>query len=392
MRILIVHNRYQQVGGEDTVVEAEHRLLESHGNEVELFMVDNRDLVGGVVGQVCTALSTAYSKSSKESVKERIRDFKPDIVHVHNFFPQLSPSIYDACIGEKVPVVQTLHNYRLICPGALLTRNGQICEKCITGSPYQAALHKCYKNSHLGSLVVADMVAKHRKSGTWNNKVDRFIALTEFAKSKFLQAGFSEEKICVKPNFIEDPLINVQSKDLHLRRSESPFALFVGRLSVEKGVSTLIKGWSKLEQHHTLKLAGNGPLVAALPKQKNFDALGFLSSAEISELMCQALFLVLPSEWYEGFPMVIVEAFAHGLPILASRIGSLEEIIDDGETGAFYEVGNDEDLSKKARWLLEHPKECHKMGINARNQYMKKFTSDVNYTQLFNIYNTEANN
>ncbi len=386
MRILIAHNRYQQAGGEDTVVEAERALLSQHGHDVDLLLVDNRDLPDGILTQIQTAFTATYSRNGRAKLRKAIRIFGPDIVHVHNFFPQLSPSIYDACADEGIPVVQTLHNYRLICPGALLMRDGKICEQCITGSPYQATLYGCYRNSRLGSLVVAHMVATHRRLGTWSDRVDRFIALTEFAKSKFLQSGFPEDRINVKPNFVLDPQPSTGSKKRDDWEPCESFALFVGRLSPEKGVRTLFTAWTTLDIHYCLKVAGSGPLEDEMPEQTNIVGLGFQEQDNVRSLMDQALFLIVPSEWFEGFPMVIVEAFAHGLPVLASRLGSMGEIIENEVTGLFFEPGDDKDLASKACWLLERPDECRRMGRNARIKYVEKFSPEVNYAQLLSIY------
>lgn len=382
MKILFVHNRYQQAGGEDNVVAAEAKLLADHGHEVECWCVDNKDLPSGLIGKINTALATSYSSASRALARESLQSFKPDVVHVHNFFPQISPSIYDACLDEGVPVVQTLHNYRLICPGAILMRDGKICEQCITGSPYQAAWYGCYRDSKLGSLVVAHMVAQHRKQGTWQHKVNRFIALTDFAKGKFVEAGFPADKIAVKANFVNDP-----SQELaRLNRTTPGFALFVGRLSEEKGIKTLLQAWSNLDKPTLLKVAGSGPLEALLLNKNNVVALGRQSADEISRLMQQASFLVLPSEWYEGFPLVLVEAFAHGLPVLASRLGSMADIIKDGETGLLFEPGNPDDLATKVRWLVDHKQECQRLSNNARQAYLANYTAESNLHQLVEIY------
>jgi glycosyltransferase involved in cell wall biosynthesis len=382
MKILIVHNRYQQAGGEDNVVAAEAKLLADHGHEVELWNADNKDLPGGLSGKIKTAISTTYSSASKAIARDKLQSFKPDVVHVHNFFPQISPSIYDACLDKGVPVVQTLHNYRLICPGAMLMRGGKICEQCITGSPYQAAWYGCYRGSKLGSLVVAHMVAQHRKQGTWQHKVNRFIALTDFAKSKFVEAGFPSDKIVVKANFAHDPL----QESPRLNRTTPGFALFVGRISEEKGIKTLLQAWSILDDKTLLKVAGTGSLADLLPGKNNIVALGLQNSSEISRLMQQAAFLVLPSEWYEGFPLVLVEAFAHGLPVLASRLGSMADIIMDGETGLLFTTGDADDLASKAKWLMDNPLKTQELGENARRTFLAKYTAEQNYAELMAIY------
>ncbi|WP_415879642.1 glycosyltransferase [Methylomonas sp. TEB] len=384
MKILMVHNRYQQVGGEDGVVAAEAELLMSHGDIVELWEVDNKNLPSNLLGKFKTALSTRYSRDSKLIALQRLKAFKPDIVHVHNFFPQISPSIYDACIQEAVPVVQTLHNYRLICPGAILMRGGKICEQCISGSPYQAVLYGCYRGSKMGSLVVAHMVSHHRNQGTWSNKVNKFIALTEFAKSKFVQAGFPVEKIAIKPNFIGDPY----KVTAPMAKAKPGFALFVGRISDEKGIRKLVKAWSKLEGKCELKIAGSGPLEDSLQGIANITVLGRRSPSEISVLMQQACFLVLPSEWYEGFPLVLVEALAHGLPVLASRLGSMLDIIEDGKTGLLFTPTDANDLADKAKWLIDHPKELERFSENARSVFYEKYTDEENYSALMKIYNS----
>jgi len=386
MKILFVHNCYQQAGGEDNVVAAEAKLLAGHGHDVELWSVDNKDLPTGISGKIKTALATSYSFASRAIARDKLQRFKPDVVHVHNFFPQISPSIYDACLEEGVPVVQTLHNYRLICPGAMLMRQGNICEQCITGSPYQAAWYGCYRGSKLGSLVVAHMVAQHRKQGTWQHKVNRFIALTEFAKSKFVATGFPADKIAVKANFLHDPL---QAPRIN---SDTPnFALFVGRISEEKGINTLLQAWSTLDDKAQLKVAGTGPLDGLLVGKSNVVALGRQSSDEVSRLMQQAAFLVLPSEWYEGFPLVLVEAFAHGLPVLASRLGSMADIIKDGETGVLFTPVDADDLANKAKWLLDNPQQVKKLGDNARRVFLEKYTAEQNYAELIAIYKDAVN-
>ncbi|CAD6881810.1 Glycosyltransferase [Methylomonas albis] len=384
MKILVVHNSYQQAGGEDNVVAAEVSLLTKYDNEVELWSVDNKDLPNGLIGKIGTALNTNYSPAARAIAREKLRNFQPDVVHVHNFFPQISPSIYDACLDEGIPVVQTLHNYRLICPGAMLMRDGNICEQCVSRSPYQAAWYACYRGSRLGSLVVAHMVAQHRNRGTWQDKVTRFIALTEFAKSKFIAAGFPADKIAIKANFLHDPFLNSSLTISPPLSSE--FALFVGRISKEKGIKVLMDAWIALSEKNMLKVAGSGPLESLLLGRNNVEALGRQTTAEVSALMRKATFLVLPSQWYEGFPLVLVEAFAHGLPVLASRLGSMADIIKDGETGLLFEPGNAEDLAEKAKFLLENPLQARQLGANARRIFLEKYTAEQNYAELMAIY------
>lgn len=378
MRILLTHNFYQHAGGEDEVLRRELNFLESHGCITDIFSINNAT-VTGTRKKIKVFRDVVYSQSSKQRLAEQILVFKPDIVHVHNFFPLLTPSIYDACIEAGVPVVQTLHNFRTICPGALLMRNGKICEKCITGSPYQAMLHRCYRNSIPGSWAVAHMVNYHRKKKTWQHKVDRFIALTQFGRQKFIEAGFPAEKIVVKPNFCE--ISGGRGEESGARKG----ALFVGRLSKEKGVATMLAAWHGLDI--PLRIAGGGPLLDGREGERGcIKFLGQITGEQVAGEMAQAAFLVMPSEWYEGFPMVLVEAFAHGIPVLASRLGAMAEIVEDGVTGLHFEPGNSRELAQKTQWMYDHPAECRRMGENARRIYEKRYTPEKNYKILMDIY------
>jgi len=389
LRCLVVHNRYLIQGGEDIVVQSEIDMLRKNRHSVKLIEADNQSLTSPLA-KLKTALNIAHSAESKKMLSHEILNFKPDIVHVHNFFPMLTPSIYDACIEAKVPVIQTLHNFRLICPGALLMRDGNICETCITKSPYNAVLHGCYRNSKIQSIPVARMVSHHRSKNTWKNKVTRFIALSRFSKSKFIEAGFPSEKISIKSNFAEDinniensSNLNIQS--LHKKDLINGYALYVGRLSAEKGISTLLNAWKDIDT--TLKIVGHGPLSSLLNNQQpNVEYIGSLSKHDVLKKMLDAKFLVMPSECFESFPLVIVEAFAQGIPVIASRMGAMAEIIDDGHTGLLFEPGNPTDIKKKVLRMANNPQELKRMGENAKQAYLDKFTAETNYKNLMSIY------
>jgi glycosyltransferase involved in cell wall biosynthesis len=385
MKILFVHNRYQHAGGEDSVLDAEMSLMSKNGHAVTLSLQEN-DAITSFSSKLKAFLDVAYSNTYKQWMSREINKHKPDIVHVHNFFPLLTPSIYDACVEKNLPVIQTLHNYRTMCPGALLMRDGKICELCIKGSAYQSVLHGCYRDSIVGTFAVARMVENHRAKGTWDTKVNRFIALTEFARNKFIEAGFPEEKIRVKSNFSDNPPLS--NADENFKRNG---ALFVGRLSQEKGLGTLIDAWSDLDI--PLKVAGTGPLESELTHLKNSAviALGMLDQNSVRKEMSIAAFLVMPSEWYEGFPMVLVEAFSQGLPVVASRLGGMAEIVEDGITGLHFEAGNAKDLAEKVQWMYDHPEECKQMGLNARKVFEQKYTADKNYEILMDIYQEAIN-
>jgi glycosyltransferase involved in cell wall biosynthesis len=267
-------------------------------------------------------------------------------------------------------------------------RNGSVCELYVTGSPYQEVKYGCYKESKIGSFAVARMVDSHRKAGTWKNKVNRFIALTEFARNKFIEAGFPEHKVVVKPNFVAEDLSDIQTtheKIIPVKNTASN-ALFVGRLSQEKGMGTLLEAWKDLNIE--LKIAGTGPLEQSVRNNPN-DNINYLEGLDRQSVLAEmrsATFLVMPSEWYEGFSMVLVEAFSQGLPVIASRLGGMAEIVEDRVTGLHFEAGNAADLAQKVLWLSKHPDECFEMGKNARNVYEQKYTAETNYQLLMDIY------
>jgi glycosyltransferase involved in cell wall biosynthesis len=377
MRILIVHNSYQEAGGEDRVVANEQALLDSHGWETRLWSVSN-DVIGGTWDKITAAVRVPYSRPARDELTRVIAKFAPAVVHIHNFFPLLSPSIYDACRAAGVAVVQTLHNYRTICAGALLMREGHPCEDCIGASPYQAALHACYRGSRVGSLAVARMVDTHRRRGTWSHKVDRFITVSAFAKGKFVAAGFPADRIAVKPNFAQDRPV--------ARSAARAGALYVGRLSPEKGIGALLQAWNDLEI--PLRVLGDGSLCVLIENATNpwVVMLGQRTQAEVAAEMARAAFLIAPSIWPETFGLVIIEAFCQGLPVIASRIGAFAEIVDDGRTGLLCSPGDAEDLATKVRWAHQNPEAMRMMGANARGVYEQKYSPSVNLGQLAKIY------
>jgi glycosyltransferase involved in cell wall biosynthesis len=378
MKVLQVHNTYLLSGGEDTVVEAERRLLIDHGHDVVVYKVNN-DTIEGLSGKLKTAWRAPYSVDSLKKFVQVVKESAPDIVHVHNFFPLITPSIYDACQEFGIPVVQTLHNFRLICPGALLMRDGKACDLCLKGSAYQAVLYRCYRNSLMGSLAVARMVEFHRKRGTWHTKVDCFIALTDFARDQFVQAGFPADKIKVKPNFVAAPAVTARGR-------ERSGALFVGRLSEEKGVRLLIEAWRHIDT--PLRIAGDGPLLEWVSQFKSpqVTVLGKITADEVRTEMQQAAFLVFPSLCYEGFPLVIAEAFSLALPVIASRFGSMAEIVSDGHNGLHFTAGDADDFIRCITWAVENPDQLERLGGNSRRTYQEKYCADINYRQLLDIY------
>ena len=387
MKVLLIHNRYQLAGGEDVVVQAEKALLEANDHQVALVEISNDQIVS-VFDKANAAVRAIYSPASKQQVSAEIAHFCPDVVHVHNFFPLLSPSVYDACRDAGVPVVQTVHNYRLGCLNAILLRNGKVCEDCLgKRMPWPGIVHGCYRGSRAQSAATAAMLAVHWLRGTWQERVDAYIVLTNFQKEKMVQAGLPREKIYVKPNYISEPEQCGESKIF------GDYALFVGRLSPEKSITTLIEAYKHNDLRIPLKIVGDGPLheslqadVQAAGLESAIKFLGRQDKSAVLSLMHNARFLVFPSIWYETFGLTIVEAFACGLPVLASRLGSMAEIVEDGVTGLHFEAGNSADLADKMQWANEHPEEMISMGKNARRAYEAHYTPEINYQQLTAIY------
>ncbi len=385
MKILTIHNLYQHQGGEEAVHAEEMRLLESHGHAVIRYARDNDELKGrSGLGVLAAAGQTVWSFSSYGAVHEILKKEKPDLAHFHNTFPLISPSAYYACAEAGVPVVQTLHNYRLLCPAASFLRDGKVCESCLGRAiPWPGVVHACYRGSRPATLATAAMLSVHRALGTWRNKVDVYIALSEFARAKFIEGGLPADRIAVKPNFV--------SWEPAPKLTPGQHALYVGRLSEEKGVHVLFSAWKKLTGGVPLIIAGDGPLLDETRSEvaaglNQVSVLGRVPPPEVARWMNGARFLVLPSVCFENFPVTIAEAFACALPVIASRLGSMAEIVHDGVTGLHFEPGNAADLAAKVDWAWNHPDAMAVMGRAARREYEAKYTPESNYQMLMDIY------
>jgi len=381
MRILTIHNRYQIRGGEDECHEAEVSLLREMGHQVEVYEESNDHVAA--LGNLDLSAKTIYSQAAYQTVRRRLTERPCDVVHVQNFFPIISPSVYYAAKAEGVPVVQTLHNYRLLCPNALFFRDGHVCEDCLGKFiPYPAILHSCYRESQVASGGVATMLTVHRAMSTWTKMIDLYIALTEFARQKFIAGGLPAEKIMVKPNFV--------SPDPGFDNGCGGYALFVGRLSVEKGLDTLLAAWENLGTQIPLKIVGDGPLAdqveAATKRLSHVEWLGRRPMAQVHALMGEAKFLVFPSKWYETFGRVAIEAFAKGTPVIAANIGAVAELVDSGRTGLHFRSGDAEDLTAKVEWVMANPASLAHMRRESRAEFEAKYTADKNYQKLMEIY------
>ncbi|MGC2333806.1 MAG: glycosyltransferase family 4 protein [Candidatus Acidiferrales bacterium] len=386
MKIVLVHNRYQQGGGEDVVFAQERWNLERAGHDVVAYHRSNWEIDDpATLGErLALAKNTVWSVRTRRDFAEVLARETPDIVHVHNTFVVISPSIYGACQEHGVPVVQTLHNFRLICPAATFYRDGNTCEECLGRSLWSAVHHGCYRGSRTATATVALMLATHRLLGTWCDSIDSYIALTAFSRDKFIAAGFNPDKIFVKPNFI-DP-------DPGPRAVVGDYAVFTGRLSPEKGVMTLLRAWERLPVRCPLQIVGDGPerpRLEAFARERNIRGVifrGRLTHEETVATVKGARFAIVPSVYYEGFPMVIAEAMACGVPIVCSRLGAMEEIVADGVTGLHFSAGDPDDLTRKVEWAWRHSSEMRQMGRAARCEYETRYTADRNYSRLMDIY------
>lgn len=390
MKLLLVHNSYQQRGGEDVVFAQESANLRRHGHDVIVYQRSNSEIESrALFGRIGLATNTIWSTSTRREFSALLARETPDLVHVHNTFVMISPSIFTACRDRGIPVMQTLHNFRLMCPAATFYRNGQVCEACAEGNLWSAVRHRCYRSSRTATATVAIMLATHRFLRTWQDSVDGYIALTDFSRRKFIAAGLDPEKVLVKPNFV-DP-------DPGPGSGPGQYALFMGRLSEEKGVSTLLRAWQHPSVRCPLQIVGDGPQRADLERQAQSQSIGDvtfrgrLSRSETLAVLKGARFVIVPSEWYEGFPMVIAEAMACGVPIICSRLGAMEEIVADHVTGLHYAAGDAEDLAQRVAWAWNNLSETLEMGRAARREYELRYTADRNYSLLMDIYERTLN-
>ena len=385
MKIVLIHNTYREAGGEDVVFQSEKRLLERAGHTVIPYLRSNAELEdASLADRIGIVYRMIWSQPARQSVAAILDAENPDLVHVHNTFMTISPSVYSSCSERGIPVVQTLHNFRLLCPAASFFRDGVVCEECVDHSLFRSILHGCYRNSRAATCAGALMLAAHRAIGTWQNSVTRYIALTDFAKKKFVAAGFPPEKFVIKPNFADH--------DPGERPGDGEYALFIGRMDQTKGTRLLLDAWNRLPGKYPLQVVGDGPDLPRMEAQvrelqlSDVTFRGRLSHDTAVETVKRARFTIVPSIWYEGFPMCIVESFACGTPVLCSRLGGMSEIVEDDVTGMHFNPGDPQDLAKKVEWAWNHPLETPHVGRAARRKYETDYTAEKNYSLLMAIY------
>jgi glycosyltransferase involved in cell wall biosynthesis len=385
LKVLVVHNSYLQPGGEDVVFEQEKRLLRDNGNKVVEFHCRNAQVDGNVRHKLAIAHNALWASETARAMGELVARERPDVAHFHNVFYTISPSCYYACRKQGVPVVLTVHNYRMMCPSMDLFRDGRICEACVGKPlPWPGIMHGCYHASKLQTSVVAAMIAVHHWWKTWRNQVDTYVVPSACIRGKLIQGGFPADKIVVKPNFVDpDPGYRYE------RGTE--YAVFAGRLSREKGATMLVDVWRRISELPLL-IAGDGPEAPGVRNFvesagiKNIQILGYKPRDELMRIVKGASFLVFPSQWHETFGLAVVEAFACGVPVIATRLGAIPELIDDGRTGLMFSPGNPVDLVEKIKWAIRNPQEMDAMRIAARAEYERHYTAAANYPLLHRIY------
>lgn len=383
-KVLIVHNYYQTPGGEDTVVENEKNLLINNGHEVVLYTRHNDEIkTRGIIRKLLLPLEAIFSIKTYKEVKRKIIEENIDIVHVHNTLPLISPSVYYSAFSCKVPVVQTIHNFRLLCPGATFTRGNNICEECVDKNLFSSIRYKCYRGSLIQSIVSAVNLAFHRLIGTYK-KVNGYIALTEFNKEKLMNL-IDEKNIYIKPNFVN------KSNDTISKQSENYF-LFLGRLDELKGIRMLVEAWKDIKESKLL-VVGKGPLEKEIiefvynNKLDNIDILGYKDKEEVMQLISKAKALIVPSQWYEGFPMTIVESFSIGVPVIVSDIGNLSTIIENKKNGLLFRYNDKQDLKDKIEMFNNDKMLQKELRQGARASFNNKYNDKINYKLLIDIYN-----
>ena len=386
IRVLQVHTRYRQSGGEDEVVAAEKTLLESAGIDVRQVIFDNSELreSESLVGDLRLASSAIWSRSAKRRVGEALDAHRPQVMHVHNTFAAASPSVYAAASARGIPVVQTLHNYRLVCPVATTFRDGHACVDCVGRAvPWPGVVHACVRGSRAQSLVVAATLTVHRARGTFDREIGVYLALTEFQRRLMVAGGLPDSRVRVLPNFlIRDP----GSRD-GVRTGVRTGVTFAGRLALEKGVQVLLDAATLVPG--IVSVIGEGPLAHAAHEADASQRIryrGYLARPAVVEEIGRSVALVMPSIWFEGFPLVLLEAYASATPVIASRIGSLAELVEDGVTGFVVEPGNAVDLADRIRWADSHQAEMLAMGRNARHRYETRYRSETHLAGLIAAY------
>jgi len=380
LNILSVHNRYIYRGGEDESTELENRLLRDKGHHVVEYLADDHSIDGKHL--IGVGLCAIWNPASYSNIRRLIRQHQIDLVKIDNFFPQISPAVYYAASAEGVPSVQSLRNFRLLCPGAIFFRDGKVCEDCMNRPiPWPGVVHGCYRDSRMQTLAPAAMASAHRLAGTWSRRVTAYVALSEFSRQKFVQGGLPVAKVFVKPNFVPDHGIGL---------GDDRCVLSVGRLSPEKGLDVLLSAWRRIGKRLKLKIVGAGPLEALVREHAaanpSIEYLGQKTLAETYDLMGRATAVIFPSQWYETFGRTVAEAFAKGTPVIGSNLGGMRTMISHQQTGLHFDPGRADSLAEQVEWMLAHEEVWRGMRKTARQAYEMHYTPERSYARMMTIY------
>ncbi|MEM7478032.1 MAG: glycosyltransferase family 4 protein [Planctomycetota bacterium] len=378
--VLLCHNYYQHRGGEDQIFEDEAALLESQGHTVIRYSKSNDDIES--IGLLKTACKAIWNRDCAAEVRDLIAEHQPDVLHSINTFPLLSASIFYEAHQAGLPVVATVQNYRAFCAQSMCSRNGNACEACLGKLPWRAIAYGCYRGSRLGSTVVSTMQVVHQKRKTWQRYVDIMCLASEFSKSRYLQSGFTEEQIRIKPNFV--------LPDPGLGEGQGDCAVFIGRLFREKGIPTLLEAWEKLPNPPQLKIFGDGPMVpeveAAAKHNPNIVYRGFQDPKLVRKELGNAGCLVFPSTGYESLPKTIIDALAVGTPTLGAAQASVPELVQPGKTGLLWKPGDADSFVQAIQSHYANRENWPAMRAACREDYERRFSAEVNYQMLLGIY------
>jgi glycosyltransferase involved in cell wall biosynthesis len=380
MTICMIHNGYDKTGGEEVVVNQCCRLLTDHGHRIIRFTRNSAEIAQMRFGRVRAFFTGVYNFAASRAFRSLLRQHRPDLVHVHNVFPLISPSVLVQCRHASLPVVMTVHNYRLVCPNGLHMVDGQVCENCVGGREYWCVLKRC-EGSFPKSLGYALRNAAARKLRLFHDNVTLYAALTRFQRNRLIAAGFPDSRIVVIPNL-------AAPRPLPPADPTTNYVGFVGRISREKGLPVLLAA-AALHPHIPFKAAGS---IAAMPHllhqaPPNFQFLGHLDPDRLAQFYKNSRIIVLCSVWFEGFPNVLVEAMLHAKPVICSRIGGLPEIVDHGQTGLLFTPGHAAELADKIAYLYHRPELCRQMGLAAREKAIREYSPDLYYQRLIRLYN-----
>lgn len=390
MKILAIHNFHRKgsASGDDQVFRSETKLLEAHDNKVIRYTVSNDSFDNaGVLGKIMATLGMLWSFKHYKAIQRLIKKEQPDIVHIHTFFPLLSPSILYAAKRCNVKIVATLHDTRFICPCSTSLRENQLCNECGDGHYFRMWEYGCFKNSKLQSLIVAFIFKYHRFRKSFYKQIDKYICLNDNQIRLLKEIGFDENKIVKKYNFVSDVELNL--KPMKVEEIPDRYVVFYGRIGEEKGIRLLMQIWNQINDI-PLVVMGGGPLENEFKtwaqEKDNVYFLGYTEHNKCLSIVKNGEFVVFPSIWYEGCSMVEIETESLGKSLIATDLGFSAEAIAEGKNGYKVPLGDTNQFIAKIRELWSKPEKSNQMGMNARLDYENKYTPEDNYQQLMKIY------